>query len=174
MQLMIRFVDLMTRLRVLLGLLLLLGFVPFARVGGQEIQLQPFRPQEELSPDPTAARAMSLFSRAWADRDAERIAGMMAADSRANVTIESRGVSGQLSRGQVESLLSGLFSEAEKAAFDFSTIHHSGGSSAYAVGDWTYEAGRPPQRLNETVFVVFRESQAGSWILSELRIQPAR
>jgi ketosteroid isomerase-like protein len=161
-------------LKRFLVLLLVASGLGGSQVRSQEIQLQPFHPQEELSPDSAAARVFSSFSRAWSVKDAERIAALMPADARASVTIESRGVSGQLSQGQIESLLSGLFSDAEKAAFDFSTIHHSGGNSAYAVGDWSYEAGRPPQRLSETVFVVFRESDPGSWVLSELRIQPAR
>lgn len=155
---------------------LLFGLLLWAAVGAaaQEIQLQPFRPQEEIASSPQAARAFSRFQQAWSVQDAGRIADLIPADSRATVTIESRGVSSQMSRGQIEALLNELFSEAERPAFDLSTIHLSDETSAYAVGDWTYDSRNPGQRQRATVFVVFRQALPGSWVLSELRIRHAR
>jgi hypothetical protein len=142
-------------------------------LSAQEVELQPFRPQEEEAPDQSAARMFSSFSRAWSGEDAGRIADLLPEDGRASVTIESRGVSSQMSRGQIEALLTGLFSEAERSAFDLSTTHYSDETAAYAVGDWSYQSFRA-QRQRETVFVVFRQPLPGNWVLSELRIQPSR
>lgn len=153
---------------------LLLLVITWGPAAAQEVDLQPFRPQEEIAPSPDAARAFSTFSRAWSDREAGRVADLLPADGRAGVTIESRGVSGQMSRGQLEALLAGLFSETERAAFALSTIHLSDETSAYGVGDWRYKSRRSPRRQHETVFVVFRQTVPGTWVLSELRIQPAR
>lgn len=143
-------------------------------LGAQDVQMQPFRPQQEIAQDPTAARLFSTFAKAWAGRRAEVIAELIPADGRASVTIESRGVRSQMSRGQVEALLTGLFSEAERMAFSLSTTHMSDETSAYAVGDWQYESRNPPRRQREKVFVSFQQMLPGSWVLSELRIQPAR
>jgi hypothetical protein len=157
------------------ALLIWAVLMPMAgEAAAQDIQLQPFRPQEEIAASPQAARAFSRFQQAWSGKNAGRIADLIPADSRATVTIEGRGVSSQMSRGQIEALLNGLFSEAQRAAFDLSTIHLSDETSAYAVGDWTYESRNPGQRERATVFVVFRQTLSGSWILSELRIRPAR
>ncbi|MFN2432791.1 MAG: hypothetical protein ABR599_08275 [Gemmatimonadota bacterium] len=164
----------MTKLSLSMLVLALAIAWPPPAANAQEIQLQPFRPQEDLAQDPEAARAFSSFSRGWSGRDADRIAGLIAPDGRASVAIESRGVSSQMSRGQIEALLSGLFSDVERSAFDLSTVEFSDESSAYAVGDWTYESRRPSSRQRETVFVVFREAPPGTWVLSELRIRPAR
>jgi hypothetical protein len=157
---------------ILVPLVLLAGVVGPA--AGQEIQLQPFRPQEEIASSPSAARAFSWFSRAWRGEDAGQVASLIPADRRASVTIESRGVRSELSRAQVEALLAGLFAETERSAFDVSTTHLSDETSAYAVGDWIYESRRNPRLHRETVFVVFRQPDPGNWILAELRIQPMR
>jgi hypothetical protein len=104
--------------------------------------------------------------------DAGRVADLVPAEGRASVTIEDRNVSSQMSRGQVEAVLVRLFSETERAAFDLSTIRQTDDRSAYGVGDWVYQAGQPGQRQREKVFVVLRQEGAGSWFISELRIQP--
>lgn len=161
------------RHRFLLTLLLIPLFQEAHQLSAQEVQLQPFRQEDDIAPGAAAARAFSTFSKAWSSRDAGRVANFVPADARARVTIESRGVSSQMSRGQIEALLAGLFSGAQRPAFDLSTIHLSDENSAYAVGDWSYES-REPFRQRETVFVVFRQPVPGSWVLSELRIRPAR
>ncbi|MBA2565836.1 MAG: hypothetical protein H0V09_10520 [Gemmatimonadetes bacterium] len=143
------------------------------RASGQEVQLVPFRQQEEIAPG-SAARVFSTFQRAWSTKDAGRISNLVPADARASIVIDSRGVSSQMSRGQIEALLAGLFSEVEAARFDLATIHLTDETSAYAVGEWTYESSEPDRRKRETVFVVFRQTEPESWVLSELRIQPAR
>ena len=169
------------RLKSLAGFILLLLTLtalppagPGARAAAQEVDLQPFRPQEQISPDPATARVVSNFARAWSGRNAAGVAELIPADGRASVTIESRGVSGQMSRGQIEALLAGLFAEANRPAFQISTVHHSDEASAYAVGEWSYEVRRAPSRRTETVFAGFRQPLPGNWILSELRIEPAR
>jgi hypothetical protein len=157
-----------------LFLFVALVLAPLRSLPAQQIELQPYRPQEEIAQDPGAARAFSIFSQAWSERDAGRIAEFVPEDGRASVTIESRGVSSQLGRGQMEALLSGLFSEAERAAFDLSPIHLSNETSAYAVGDWIYEPRGAGHRQRDKVFVVLRQSVPRNWILSELRVSPAR
>jgi hypothetical protein len=156
---------------ILFVVVALLG--PVGSLAGQEIQLQPFRPQEEIASNPQAAQAFSSFARAWRGEQAGQIASLIPADGRCTVTIESRDVRSDLSRAQVEALLAGLFAETERSAFDLSTPNLDE-ISAYAVGDWIYESRRNPRLHRETVFVVLRQSDAGNWTLSELRIQPVR
>ena len=160
----------MLKLLVLVSMLLL-AKVPLAPA--QEIELQPFRPQGEIGQSPDAAKTFSAFSRAWTRGDAGRVADMIPGNGRASVLIESRGVSSQMSSGQVEALLAGIFSDVERAAFELSTIQFSDESSAYAVGDWVYQP-RGGDRQREQVFVVFRDAGGDSWALSELRLRPAR
>jgi hypothetical protein len=170
-----RALRLLVRLAPLLGLALALRPVAGGRgLEAQQIQLQPYRPREEMAQSPGAAEAFSSFSRAWSGSDAGGVAELIPKDGRANVTIEGRSVSSQMSRGQTEAVLSRLFSEAERGAFDLSTIHLTNETSAYAVGDWIYEPRNEGQRQREKVFVVLRQSGPGGWVLSELRIQPVR
>jgi len=145
-----------------------------AALAAQELRLQPYRPQESISQSPEAARTLRSFSQAWSAGDANGVARLIPEDGRANVTIEKRGVSSRMSRGQTEAVLSGLFSEAEEAAFAISSTHITDEASAYAIGDWVYEprSARQPQR--EKVFVVVHEELPGIWVLSELRVQSAR
>lgn len=158
----------------LVGLGLGSGAAGARRLAAQEVPVQQYRPQEAKPDSPGATRAFHSFSQAWSGRDAGGVAELIPAEGRANVTIEGRGVSSQMSRGQVEAVLSGLFSEAERAAFDLSTIHQTDDRSAYAVGDWVYQYGSPGQRQREKVFVVLRQAPPGGWVLSELRIQQVR
>ncbi len=151
-----------------------IGFAAGPALAAQEIPVRQYRPAEEPADSPAAQRMFHSFSRAWSGEDAGGVAELIPAEGRASVTIEGRGVSSQMSRGQVEAVLSGLFSETERAAFDLSTIHQTDDRSAYAVGDWVYQAGQPGQRQREKVFVVLRQAAPGGWVLSELRIQPVR
>ena len=161
--------------RAIPRLLLLAALALAPRLLAQEIELQPFRPQEDIAQDPEAARAFSSFSRAWSRTDAGGVAELVPPDGRVSLTIEERGVSGQMSRGQVETVLGGFFSEVGRATFALrDPIQLTGETSAYAVGDWRYQARRPERRRHETVFVVFRQSQTGDWGLSELVVQPVR
>jgi hypothetical protein len=150
-----------------------IGFAAAPVVAAQEVPVQQYRPQEEPADSPAAQRTFHSFSRAWSGEDAGGVADLIPAEGRASVTLEG-GVSSQMSRGQVEAVLSRLFSETERAAFDLSTIHQTDNRSAYAVGDWVYLAGQPGQRQREKVFVVLRQAAPGGWVLSELRIQPVR
>jgi hypothetical protein len=151
-----------------------LGAGTASDLAAQEIRVQPYVPRDQVPQSPDAERAFDSISRAWSGRDAGSVAELIPADGRANVTIEGRGVSSQMSRGQFEAVLSGLFSETERAAFDLSKPRSTSPTSAYAVGDWVYQAGEPGQRQREKVFIVLRQSASGGWSLSEVRIQPVR
>ena len=157
-------------LRAWLPVLLLTVAAPSV-LRAQEIPVHQYAPAEPAD-NPSAKRAFHSFSQAWSVEDAGRVADLIPEEGRASVTIEDRNVSSQMSRGQVEAVLARLFSETERAAFDLSTIRQTDDRSAYAVGDWVYQAGRPGQRQREKVFVVLRQEMPGSWFISELRIQP--
>jgi hypothetical protein len=138
-----------------------------------DVRVQPYRPQNE-PPGPAAARVLDSFSSAWSLEDAGGVADLVPPDGRATVAIEGRSVEGRMGRGQIEALLTNLFSETERAAFDLSDVHQSEETAAWAVGEWTYEARGRDRRRQETIFVVIRRDLPGNWVLSELRIRPSR
>lgn len=139
----------------------------------EDVRLRPYRPQNE-PPGPAATRVLDSFSEAWSLEDAGGVADLVPPEGRATVAIESRSVAGKMGRGQIEALLATLFSQTERAAFDLSDVHQSDESAAWAVGEWTYEPRGRSSRHHETVFVVIRRDLPGNWVLSELRIRPAR
>jgi hypothetical protein len=167
----------MNRVRTWLGAWLPLAFLALGGtadpgLAAQQVPVHQYGPAQDPADSPAATRAFDSFSRAWSGEDAGGVADLIPAEGRANVTIEERNVSSQMSRGQVEAVLSRLFSETERAAFDLSTIRQTDDRSAYAVGDWVYQSGQPGQRQREKVFVVLRQEMPGTWFISELRIQP--
>jgi hypothetical protein len=145
-----------------------------AELAAQELRLQPYRPQEQIPQSSDAAQTLESFREAWSAGDAGGVAELIPENGRATVTIEGRGVGSQMGRGQAQAVLSRLFSEAERAAFELSPGHLTDEVSVYAVGDWVYELRSAGQPQREKVFVVVHQVVPGNWGLAELRIHPVR
>jgi len=117
-----------------------------------------------------ASELLQRFQRHWERSDVKGLLSLLSDRGRVIMRVDFLGLGGEYGRGQAEYILKDFFDKGSRNSFAISRYRElSGGVSAYAAGNITYQEKRSGLERKLLIFISLEERGNG-WSVEELRI----